>query len=242
MLSQLKVKTEASQGLIVEDIIISFPTVLADHKDVFQARFDRACDIVGVRDSHASEAAARAALDFYGVFARDPEVLLEFPRQPAPTFVDTAMSVVYSNDCLEVALLTNYMGTLFPEKAVVHRPDLGASSPIVQADEDEYWKEVRASIETAIKPTAVEAVEVLLLLGDAATQPKLRRILANVFKDSRSMISEEHGKSAEEHLYAAARGGAKIALSGMETRSEARIQPKIRGQEEKSDFKMPRQL
>ncbi|KAK5418854.1 hypothetical protein LTR06_002605 [Exophiala xenobiotica] len=96
--------------------------------------------------------------------------------------------------------------------------DRGTNSLNAQ-DPDHYWSWVKDRVSHFSRHGA-EPIDLLILHGTGVTRPKFLQLVREVFTHNDKIKAEEYLRTAEEHAYAASKGAAQIAKTGMWTNFE----------------------
>lgn len=227
MLSDLKNLALAVQPSIVHNLVIlSYPDFEAGTNHIYKDRFLIACDQAGLEQlSNISKVISQAALEYYNIVNCEDDTLDPLCRGSSDEQISTVLTVTYNEASLGTTLLNRWLGMLILDR-VGENFNHGASSLLRSEDEVRYWEEVEGFIEEAIEDSHVDH---LMILGSHATDINLLNVISKVLE--RCGSGKSWGKysirsgTAEEYLFAAARGDAQIARRGMISGFDACLVP-----------------
>ncbi len=220
MLSEIKSAIQTVEHPITHNLVIlSYPDFEADTGHIHLAILQIACEQAGLEEFAAvSQLSSRAALGYYQIRdCDDDDVPDPYCHGLPEERIDTVLAINYNGVSLGTTLLTRWLGMLFPVRVGEHF-NHGADTLLRHDNPTKYWEEVKAFMEEAIKD---EKVDHLMLLGSHATDNDLLGAVREIFEVHgygttwQKYLAKFDTAGSEEHLFAAARGAARVARNGM---------------------------
>ena len=126
----------------------------------------------------------------------------------------------YNNRSIQSVLFVAVDGVSLTLRSLIREdgmfyPDLGETDQQWNNDKDDgYFERVDRALRGFVETQKIE-FDLLLLSGTNATAPELQNILTKIFEDNSKIRPEEYLRTEVEHIFAAARGAAKVARGGM---------------------------
>ncbi|PGH15866.1 hypothetical protein AJ80_05397 [Polytolypa hystricis UAMH7299] len=141
--------------------------------------------------------------------------------------VDSILVLDYSGTSLGITLLGPNWSNQEPTQAIIEHFDHGADSLQQYQEPKQYWSEIKSRIVDVLPPVTAgdKNIEKLILIGDHATDPDFLSLVDELFSGNDKVIPAEYKRSADDHIFFAARGAAAKARVGLRTGFEHCVVP-----------------
>jgi hypothetical protein len=129
--------------------------------------------------------------------------------------IQTVLGIELSEKNFCMHLMPREDGLFFPDMASTKSyPHRGTASMNEAESYTDYWTWMKEEILTFVDQTG-KHVDLPVLHGTPITNPELKTLIKDVFRDNPNIKSEEYLRSPHEHIFAPARSVAETAKSAM---------------------------